>query len=148
MTASKFAAREIAAKLLGQQPATALDVALEVVRIVSVQQRDHGRRMRLAMEARAVVQDEAACQIVRAVCDHFELCERELRGDLRFRGVSRARFVTWLLLIQRLNWSASQVGLFFGRDHTTVLAGLKKVGAGDDDVVAVSRLLDASEAAE
>lgn len=148
MTASKLVPQEIAARLLDQHPATALDLALEVVRLVSNQQRT-AERLRVAVHNS--IQGDAANEIVRAVCFHFALCERELRSRGKCGVLARARYVAWVLLQQRLGWSHGQIGRFFGREVSTVWAGFQIVKADDADVVKIGRRLDsevASEAAE
>jgi chromosomal replication initiator protein len=68
--------------------------------------------------------------IQRAVCHHFHLRSIDLTSKDRHKSVAFARHVAMYLCKQRLKVSFPEIGRAFGnRDHTTVMAAVKKVGA-------------------
>jgi chromosomal replication initiator protein len=86
--------------------------------------------------ARAVLQEEfllvrPSCspdRILRAICEHFEFKPLDLSSRRRPQALSFARQVAMYLLRQRTELSLSEIGaLLGGRDHTTVLHGVRKI---------------------
>jgi chromosomal replication initiator protein len=67
--------------------------------------------------------------IQRVVCHHFKLRSGDLLSKDRHKSVAFARHVAMYLCKQRLKSSFPEIGRAFGnRDHTTVMAAVKKVG--------------------
>lgn len=65
--------------------------------------------------------------ITRAVGRHFRLRATELRSDSRLKSVVRARSLAMWLARKVTSLSLSQIGAEYGgRDHTTVLHGIRK----------------------
>ncbi len=88
--------------------------------------------------ARAALHDDALTQrpasspdrIVKAVCHHFEVTPADLCSPRRPQALSFARQTAMFLLRERTELSLSEIGsVLGGRDHTTILHGVRKVDA-------------------
>ncbi len=84
-------------------------------------------------------------RVIEVVAAYYGLRSKDLTGPSRQRQVTRARQVAMYLVRQQLGRSLPEIGRCFGdRDHTTVLASVKKIDLlkeGDAGVQAVlSRL--------
>ncbi|MCC6648766.1 MAG: chromosomal replication initiator protein DnaA [Polyangiaceae bacterium] len=66
--------------------------------------------------------------IQRAVCHHFHVRSTDLASRDRHRTVALARHVAMYLAKQRLGVSFPELGRAFGKDHTTVMSAVRKVG--------------------
>jgi len=86
--------------------------------------------------ARAALQDDALVQrpvsspdrILNTVCKHFEVKLADVVSARRPQALSFARQVAMFLLRERTALSLSEIGeLLGGRDHTTILHGIRKV---------------------
>lgn len=65
--------------------------------------------------------------IVRSVADQYGLTVAELRGPRRFHHFVRPRHEAMWRMAQTGRWSLPQIGNFLGgRDHTTVLHGIRR----------------------
>lgn len=77
-------------------------------------------------------------EIQKTVAEHFQLKQADLLSDRRNRAVARPRQIAMYLCKQHTTRSYPDIGRRFGgRDHTTVLHGVRKVGelmAQDDQV--------------
>ena len=65
--------------------------------------------------------------IVSQVCKFYNVDEVILRGSQKNKGVSEARQVAMYLVRKLTNLSLPDIGQEFGRDHSTVLHGIRKV---------------------
>ncbi len=65
--------------------------------------------------------------IITHVCRFYGLDEAVLRGTLKNKGTAEARQIAMYLVRKLTNLSLPDIGQEFGRDHTTVLYGIKKV---------------------
>lgn len=63
--------------------------------------------------------------IVTRASELFQVHPRDLLGGYRFQFVTRARFAIYLAL-RRRGWSYEQIGKFLGRDHSSVIHGVKR----------------------
>lgn len=76
--------------------------------------------------------------IQQAVCDHFNIRLSDLKSHRRHRSVTHARLVAMYLCRQRLRASYNEIGeRFGGKDHTTVMSGVKAIqarAASDEDL--------------
>jgi chromosomal replication initiator protein len=96
----------------------------------------------LAMEAltdAAAGQRRAATSaddVIDAVCRQYGVSEKDLKGRQRTREIVTPRQVAMYLLREETDISLEEIGRAMGgRDHTTVLHGIKKIeGALDTDV--------------
>ena len=143
MTTSKLISQDMARVLLEQHSSAAMEIALEVVRIVhrgGVQKA--GSRLTVVMHA------AESSRILDAVCAHFDTAEHWLRGHAMQKALGKSRKVAWALLRWRLQWTWQQIGDVFDRDPTTIIAGVGKVSMDSPDIVAICERLDAAEAAE
>jgi chromosomal replication initiator protein len=78
-------------------------------------------------------------EIQKTVAEHFQLKQADLLSDRRNRAVARPRQIAMYLCKQHTTRSYPDIGRRFGgRDHTTVLHGVRKVGElmTQDDQVA------------
>lgn len=67
-------------------------------------------------------------QIVAATCAHFGVPVREMEGDSRRRCIARPRQVIMYLAKQHTQLSFESIGyLLGGRDHTTILHGVRQI---------------------
>ena len=63
-----------------------------------------------------------------AVCAAFEVHPDALKGDVRKRSISFPRFAAFYLARFYTDQSLPQIGRFFGgKDHTSVLHGIRRV---------------------
>jgi chromosomal replication initiator protein len=71
----------------------------------------------------------APMEIVRAVAEYFKLSQEELFGKSRSQAIVIARQIAMYLCREKTSMSLPKIGaLFGGRDHTTVMYAIKKVG--------------------
>ena len=76
------------------------------------------------LEKQTTVED-----IQRAACDYFNIRLGELKSHRRHRAVSFPRMVAMYVCRQRLKLSYPELGdRFGGKDHTTVMSAVKKIG--------------------
>ncbi|MEC9309890.1 MAG: chromosomal replication initiator protein DnaA [Chloroflexota bacterium] len=69
-----------------------------------------------------------AQSIIRGVCNHFSLPEKQLLSKTRIRKISLARQIAMYLLMNELEMSPTDIGrLLGGRDHATVIHGVGKI---------------------
>ena len=87
-------------------------------------------RQEIAAAIGARINEASVEDIQRVVCHHFKLRSGDLLSKDRHKSVAFARHVAMYLCKQRLKSSFPEIGRAFGnRDHTTVMAAVKKVGA-------------------
>jgi chromosomal replication initiator protein len=87
-------------------------------------------RQEIAAAVGARLNEASVEDIQRIVCHHFKLRSGDLLSKDRHKSVAFARHVAMYLCKQRLKSSFPEIGRAFGnRDHTTVMAAVKKVGA-------------------
>jgi chromosomal replication initiator protein len=74
--------------------------------------------------------------VIDAVTRHYEVEERELKGRQRTKAIVLPRQVAMYLLREETDISLEEIGRSMGgRDHTTVLHGIKKIeSALENDV--------------
>ena len=65
---------------------------------------------------------------VDAVCSEFHVRPEDLAGLDRSQRVAWPRLVAYYVLRERFNWALVDIGALFGRDHSTVFMGAKRVG--------------------
>jgi chromosomal replication initiation ATPase DnaA len=65
--------------------------------------------------------------IQHAVCDYFGVTAADLMSARRHRAVSFPRMVAMYLCRNRAGASFPEIGRAFGKDHTTVMAAVRKV---------------------
>ena len=90
-------------------------------------------------------------EIQRKVAEHYNIRLADLIGPKRVRNVARPRQIAMYLSKQLTNRSLPEIGRRFGgRDHTTIMHGVKKIeelAAGDEalseDLDLLKRLLEA-----
>jgi chromosomal replication initiator protein len=71
----------------------------------------------------------APMEIVRAVSGYFKLTQEELFGKSRSQAIVTGRQIAMYLCREKTSMSLPKIGaLFGGRDHTTVMYAIKKVG--------------------
>ncbi|MFM8927784.1 MAG: chromosomal replication initiator protein DnaA [Rhodoluna sp.] len=71
----------------------------------------------------------APMEIVKAVSEYFKLTQEELFGKSRSQAIVVARQIAMYLCREKTSMSLPKIGaLFGGRDHTTVMYAIKKVG--------------------
>lgn len=65
--------------------------------------------------------------VLRAVADKAEVAPGAVLGVTKARHVSQARGAVWYVLRDRLGLTFTQIAEVFGRDHTTVIYGVRRV---------------------
>jgi chromosomal replication initiator protein len=65
--------------------------------------------------------------VLRAVCEHFGVTLRDLRGRSRVARISEPRKLAMFLARRHADCSYPELGAFFERDHTTVLNAVRAV---------------------
>jgi chromosomal replication initiator protein len=63
--------------------------------------------------------------VINKVCIHFEVHKETLMGKSRTSSIVRARNVIHNLLFEKYNMNLSEIGRYFGQDHTTVLHSIE-----------------------
>jgi len=100
------------------------------------------RSARMALQDDTLLQRPASSpdRILKAVCTRFEVTVADLCSPRRPQALSFARQCGMYLLRERTELSLSEIGaLLGGRDHTTILHGIRKV---EEAVVVDSRVRD------
>ncbi len=95
----------------------------------------YNRRLNLALAMEALTdgagsqrrQVTSATDVIEAVCEHFNVSEKDLRGRARTRDIAHPRQVAMYLLREETEISLEEVGRTLGRDHTTVMHGIRKI---------------------
>ncbi len=67
--------------------------------------------------------------IINQVCKFYSIDESVLRGNLRNKVISEARHTAFYLVRKLTNLSLPDIGKEFGRDHATIIHGIRKVEA-------------------
>ena len=84
--------------------------------------------------------------IQRAVCDYYNMRLADLKSHRRHRAVSFPRMIAMYLCRQRLGTSFPELGdRFGGKDHTTVMSAVRKIGALVDTDPQVRQQVEAIE---
>ena len=65
-------------------------------------------------------------RVVRRIAREHECTVEDLYGASRHPTVTRARFRAYAVLRWSTGLSLPEIGLIFNRDHTTILAGVRK----------------------
>ena len=65
--------------------------------------------------------------IITQVCKFYNIDESVLRGSQRTKNVAEARQIAMYLIRKLTNLSLPDIGVEFGKDHTTVLHSIRKV---------------------
>lgn len=63
--------------------------------------------------------------IVRAVCEELNTTIEEVMSPSHSKTAVRARRLAMHVVRIRYEWSSPEIGRYFGRDHSTVLAALR-----------------------
>ncbi len=122
---------------------------VRIGRLIAAQAQEQRARLRLAAAAGArlssVSVDEASTllgmamrggperritvdEIQKTVADHFNMKQADLLSERRTRSVARPRQIAMYLCKQHTTRSYPDIGRRFGgRDHTTVLHGVRKI---------------------
>lgn len=66
--------------------------------------------------------------IVHETARHFGVTPAQIRGELRYRNIVRARFVAMFMARRIMRLTQYQIGELLARDHSTVLHGIAKIG--------------------
>jgi chromosomal replication initiator protein len=103
-------------------------------------------RQEIAAAAGGRLNEASVEDIQRVVCHHFKLRSGDLLSKDRHKSVAFARHVAMYLCKQRLKSSFPEIGRAFGnRDHTTVMAAVRKVGVLRETDVQMRQHLEALE---
>lgn len=60
-----------------------------------------------------------------AVARRYDVTVEEMVGRRRLAGIAAARHAMWATLYDRGHWSYSRIAEMFGRNHATVIAGVR-----------------------
>jgi chromosomal replication initiation ATPase DnaA len=63
--------------------------------------------------------------IIDKVCQRYQVSKKDLFSKIRTQDVVRVRNIIHNLLSEKYNMNLSNIGRFFGQDHTTVLHSLR-----------------------
>jgi len=67
--------------------------------------------------------------VINEVCEQFHVTREAVMSESRLKSVSKARQMIYARLrVAPFEFSTTEIGNIMGRDHTTVIAGLKRVG--------------------
>lgn len=64
--------------------------------------------------------------IITTVCEWYDVDEKMVRGNRRFKSVVAARKTAMFLLRRLTNLSLADIGKEFGRSHTQILENLRE----------------------
>jgi len=78
-------------------------------------------------DVRAELDAHGLTDLVREICRRRGITLDELCGTTRTRSISRARHETWAAIhaLPHRHYSYAEIGRLFGRDHSTVLLGIR-----------------------
>lgn len=68
-----------------------------------------------------------AKQLIDKVAKYYDLSARDLLGTSRIKNVKSARQVAMYLMSEELGLSTVRIGTEFGKDHTTIMHGIKVI---------------------
>jgi chromosomal replication initiator protein len=90
----------------------------------------------------------SAAEVIDAVSKHYQVEEKDLMGRKRTRDVVLPRQIAMYLLREETDISLEEVGRALGgRDHTTVMHGIKKIEAAlENDVQMRASIMSIREA--
>lgn len=91
-----------------------------------------------------------ADDVVKSVCDYYDLRPTQLRGPKREAALVRARQVAMYLLKKELGLTYVEIGAILGgRDHTTIMHGVEKINSlvekkalVGEDILGITRTLN------
>lgn len=91
-----------------------------------------------------------ADDVVKSVCDYYNLRPTQLRGPKRDASLVRARQVAMFLLKKELGLTYVEIGAILGgRDHTTIMHGVEKISSlvekkalVGEDIMGITRTLN------
>ena len=72
-------------------------------------------------------QEISVADIQKAVCDYFVVSLSDLKSSRRDRSIARPRQIAMYLAKELTSKSLPEIGLAFGRDHTTILHAIRLV---------------------
>jgi chromosomal replication initiator protein len=82
--------------------------------------------------------------VLAATCKHFQLPKKVMVGKGRDRDIAQCRMIGYVAAKDLTDAPLQQIGKVWGRDHTTVLAGINRVRARQadeqEDIEAVKEL--------
>lgn len=65
--------------------------------------------------------------ILKVICEHFNIRKTDLYGKRRFRKYAHPRFVAFLLLHKHTPLNKCEIGELFKMDHTSIVHGIRKI---------------------
>lgn len=83
-----------------------------------------------------------ADRIILMVAIHTGIPYDAIKGRDKHRSVVRARQVAMSAVRARLGLSYPELGIVFGKDHTTVMSGVKRVGLDVELSATLTRVLE------
>lgn len=86
-------------------------------------------------------------KIIRGCATRFDVSTEALMGSGRTSSTVMARHLAWYLCRRELNWSLSEIGRRFSRDHSTVMHGVdrwSKLAESEWGAAAIDAVLDES----
>ena len=66
-------------------------------------------------------------RIIKETARYYSLKEEDLRGQNRSKNMAIARQVSMYLIRKITNLSLNDIGVFYGRDHSTVLSSIRRI---------------------
>ena len=69
----------------------------------------------------------SVADIQKAVCDYFVVKLSDLKSSRRDRSIARPRQIAMYLAKELTSKSLPEIGLGFGRDHTTILHAIRLI---------------------
>ena len=72
-------------------------------------------------------QETSVADIQKAVCDYFVVSLSDLKSSRRDRSIARPRQIAMYLAKELTSKSLPEIGLAFGRDHTTILHAIRLI---------------------
>jgi hypothetical protein len=132
-------AAQIADLIQTTHPAATVECAWDVLLILSI--RRHGPDARLPRS-----QPPSATptwrQVLRLVCEHYDVTELEIMGRNRSARVSQARFALQAVMVERLGLAMREVSKLTKRDWHTVQNGLRALRRGSAQWQALGAALE------
>ena len=91
--------------------------------------------MRTVVDIVAELDQRDLLELARRVARKHSLSVEEMLGPWRGPAESHARHLLWAVLYARGHWSTTRIGALFGKDHTTVLLGMRRVTKAETDEI-------------
>lgn len=72
-------------------------------------------------------QEAAAARIITKICNYYGIEEEKLLSNTREQPIAQIRHICMLIIREKTGMTVTALGKYLGKDHTSILHGIKKV---------------------